>query len=87
MQTDLITKETIVNFQGLLSRFDKFAEIECVMQLENTYLPKIKDFTDKINELIESNIENKECIIRFDEAMSFKANKSAIMSIEHDLGK
>ena len=87
MQADLIKKETIVNFQALLSRFDAFAEIECVMKLEETYLPKIKYFTDKIDELIESNVENKECIIRFDEAMSFKANKSAIMSIEYDLGK
>jgi len=56
------------------------------MKLEETYLPKIKYFTDKIDELIESNIENKECILRFDEALCFKANVSAIMSIEHDLG-
>ena len=57
------------------------------MKLEETYLPKIKYFTDKIDELIESNIQNKECILRFDQDLSFKANKSAIMSIEHDLGK
>ena len=62
-------------------------EIECIVKLEETYLPKIKYFTDKIDELIESNIENKECILRFDKALCFKANVSAIMSIEHDLGK
>lgn len=70
-----------------MSRFNAFADIECVMLLEDKYLPKIKYFTDRIDDMIESNIQNKECIQRFDESMSFKANKSAIMTIEHDLGK
>ena len=44
-------------------------------------MPKIKEFCDKIDDLIESNIQNKECILRFDEDLSYKLNKSAITAI------
>ena len=66
MQKILDTKESKSNFDHLLWRFEVFREIECVGALENVYLPKIVKFANKIDELYASNLDIRDCIIKFD---------------------
>ena len=47
-------------------RLNSFAQIEHIDQLKNFFLPKIKAFSDKIDEFQVSNENVRECIVKFD---------------------
>lgn len=81
----LVTKESKENHNALLNRFNVFSEIESVGKLEHYYLPKLQEFMNQIAGLHESNAEVRESIIKFDELLSLKCNKSALMAFQHSL--
>ena len=70
--------ETQGNFKGLLTRFNVFSQIENIDMITTVFMPKIIDFTRKIDEFIDSHESMKECIRKFDETMSIKANRTKV---------
>ena len=72
-------------FKRLEQRFEKFADIETITKLEETYLPKMASFTDLVNKLEASHKTMRECIRKFDEDIAEKANKSALTLCREDL--
>ena len=77
--------ETIDKVQLIQKRLDSFAELEHIDQLKNVLLPKVKNFGLKIDDFFESNIEMRECIKKFDVALSMKANKEYLTIFEAHL--
>jgi hypothetical protein len=82
MKNDLATK---VKQTELEKRLDSFASIEHVKKLKDYFLPKIEAFSGKIDEFQEENMKVRECCIRFDEDLSFKANKNEFLVLKGKL--
>jgi len=61
---------------SLKEAFDKMSSIENIKTVTEVLLPRVKDFAAKVDDLLESNEEVRECIRRFDEDISIKANYS-----------
>ena len=59
----------------LNGRLDKFSDIEHMQYLKDELLPKVRFFTEKLKDFVESNEEVKEIIRKFDESISIKVNK------------
>ena len=85
VEEQLILKEDRVEFQKLLKRFNVFQEIESMGALEDYYLPKIDKFCCAIDAFEASNLEMRECIIKFDKDISQKLSKSQMASFQLDL--
>ena len=64
---------------ALKDRFEAFAEIENIRKLERIYLPKIAGFKNLVDELEASHDQMRQCIRRFDEDLSLKAGKDALL--------
>ena len=79
-EKELVLKEDKVEFQKLLKRFNVFQEIESMGALEDHYLPKIDKFCGAIDAFEASNLEMRECIIKFDKDISQKLSKSQMAS-------
>ena len=54
---------------------------------KNVYVPFIEKFIAKINELERSNKNVRECIIKFDQDISLKCNKSALQTFKFELNR
>lgn len=50
----------------MLERFEVFKDIESMGAIEEYFLPKIDKFCQNIDKFEESNLEMRECIIKFD---------------------
>ena len=57
-------------------RLDGFANIEHIDSLKNHFLPRIEKFSEEIDKFMSDNRAMRECIIKFDQDISIKANKS-----------
>ena len=63
MKESLLTKESKKNFEDLLNRFNVFSSIENIKYFKEVYVPKIKEFTDNIDNLYKDNEDVKNCIV------------------------
>ena len=63
MKESLQTKESKKNFEDLLNRFNVFSSIENIKYFKEVYVPKIKEFTDNIDNLYKDNEDVKNCIV------------------------
>jgi hypothetical protein len=71
----------------IFQRLDNFANIEHIKALKEFFIPKFEEFTGKIDEFMEENLRVRECIIRFDETICDKAQKSEIFTMRETLEK
>ena len=55
-----------------------FSQIENIDALGKVFMPKIIDFTERIEQFLASHESMKECIRKFDEDISIKANKTKV---------
>jgi len=62
----------------LVDRFDEFSSIENINELLLVMIPTVERFLYYITVLIASNEEVKECVRKFDEDISMKANYSQL---------
>ena len=69
------------DFDKLLARFEKFSDIEHMDQLKNTLMPKISRFSNLMDEFIKDNEMMRECVRKFDEDMTLKANKGELVTM------
>ena len=72
-------KENKTSFNSLLERFEIFSDMETIDELNNKFLPKINLLYNNIEDNNEKNRELNECIIKFDQNLSLKANKSLLV--------
>ena len=72
-------KENKTAFNDLLERFEIFSDMETIDELNNKFLPKINLLYNNIEDNNEKNRELNECIIKFDQNLSLKANKSLLV--------
>ena len=54
---------------------------------ETVYKPYIDHFIENIHQLEESNESVKECIVKFDQDLSLKCNKSAFQTFKFELAR
>lgn len=62
--------------RGINERLDGFANIEHIDQLKNKFMPRIEKFSVEIDKFMSDNESMRECILRFDQDIAMKANKS-----------
>lgn len=62
--------------RALIKRVDDFTALEHVDWLQNHLLPKIDRFSELIDSLKADNQHMRQCIRKFDQSISIKANKS-----------
>ena len=73
--------ETKATVSKISKRLDGFAAIEHIDALKHVFLPRIEDFTQKIDKFMNDNQDMRECVRRFDEDLSIKANKIDIVTM------
>tara|TARA_B110000285_G_scaffold232288_1_gene302997 strand:+ start:1048 stop:1317 length:270 start_codon:yes stop_codon:yes gene_type:complete len=66
-------------------RLNGFAAIEHIDHLKNYFLPKIALFSEQIDKFMFDNKNMRECIVRFDEDIAMKSNKSDILILKQEL--
>lgn len=66
-------------------RLNGFAAIEHIDHLKNYFLPKIAKFSEQIDKFMHDNKNMRECIIRFDEDIAMKSNKSELIILKKEL--
>ena len=69
-------------FLELEKRLDKFSNIEHIDELKNKLMPKIQHFSTLIDDFMKDNETMRECIRRFDEDLTLKANKGEILTMQ-----
>ena len=62
----------------MLSRFEKFAEVETIKKLETVYMPKIEKFINYIDHLEKELDDMRSIISQFDVNLSLKASKTVL---------
>lgn len=77
MKELIALKESKENFQELLERFNAFSGIESMHNYTTIYAPFIQGFITQVEELENSNKNVLDCILKFDQDLSLKCNKSA----------
>ena len=87
MKEQIKLKETIKNHESLLERFNEFASIENMDHYKNVYVPFIENFIGQIKDLETSNKNVRECIVKFDQDISLKCNKSALQTFKFELNR
>ena len=85
LKKQIATRAGVVEHNYLLKRFNVFSGVENIQNFKQVYLPKLESWEQKIEELLESNEEVRECIVKFDQDMSMKCNKSALVAFKHEL--
>ena len=75
------SKTSVEDYFKLEKRFDKFSNIEHIDTLKNTLMTKIERFSGLIDNFLSDNKTMRECIRRFDEDMSMKANKGELITM------
>ena len=78
----LTTKESITTVQEIKKRLDMITDMENIKELNDDFLPKIRQVILHINKMEQSNLEIRECIKQFDQGLSLKCNKSTIKQIQ-----
>ena len=78
-------KESKMNFNHLLDRFNIFSDVDTIQKLETYYLPKMKNFSLEIIGLLENNLEIKQVVQDFDAALCLKVNNSAFTHLQNAL--
>lgn len=73
------------NFDDLKERFEIFSQIETIKKLQEEFMPKIVEFADNIDCLMDDNQDVKVCVRNFDDRLSLKAEKSAMLCFKQDL--
>lgn len=71
----------------LKNRVDKFSSIEHINEIKTVLMPKLESFSNQIDEFMKDNQLMRECIRRFDEDLSMKANKGELITIRTSLEK
>ena len=61
----------------------EYARFEHIVELRADVLPKVDKFTNLLNIYTKDNQDMRECIEKFDETLSLKANKSDIVTMKH----
>jgi hypothetical protein len=79
------TFESKANFQNLKSRFDIFSSIETIREIREVFLPKIEGFLGHIDRMEESHKMMTSCILKFDEDLSLKYDKSSFLIFKKEL--
>ena len=79
------TKASKVEHTSLLNRFNIFSGVENIKHFREHYVPKLEAWEQQIEDLLESNMEVRECIVKFDQDLSMKCNKSALMAFKIEL--
>ena len=75
------SKSNVEDFLRLVKRFDKFSNIEHIDTLRKTLMPKIERFSSLIDNFMADNETMRECVRRFDEDLSMKANKGELLTM------
>lgn len=81
-QKNIVKEE---DFNKLVFRFNTFSDIENIDRLNKYLIPKLEKFSAKCDDLIESNIQMKECVQKFDETMSLKASKAELTILKKEI--
>ena len=63
-------------------RLNGFAAIEHIDHLKDYFLPKIAQFSEQIDKFMFDNKNMRECIVRFDEDIAMKSNKSDLIILK-----
>lgn len=79
------TFETKSNFQSLKERFDIFSSIETIKEIREVFLPKIQGFLGHIDRMEDSHQMMTSCILKFDEDLSLKYDKSQFLIFKKEL--
>ena len=64
-----------VEVSQVSTRLNQFCEFENMHAIETVFLPKMVKFCDNIDHFENDNAQVKECVRKFDEALSLKASK------------
>lgn len=62
-----------------------FEEIETIRVIREVFFPKMNQFIAKIDEYDLDHVRVRECVRRFDEDLSVKANRIDVISMESKL--
>ena len=71
-----------VSVTTVSKRMDEYADISHIKRLKEYYMPKIEEFAAMITQLLDSNAEVQNCILKFDQTICEKANKSEIFNYD-----
>ena len=63
-------------------RLDKFTDIEHINKLEKEFMPKIKKFAEKSDDLIEIVDQCRQTIRSFDEDICLKASRGDLLELK-----
>jgi len=69
----------------LQDRMDGYSDIEHIKRIKEFFLPKVANFSDMIDQLLDDNNKVKECIRGFDANICKKANKVELRVIREEL--
>ena len=84
MDNSLATKKVV---NAISQRMDGFADIEHIKYIKEVLLPRIEDFSGQVLDLLADNGRVKECIRKFDIAISIKASKQDLKTTKAELEK
>jgi hypothetical protein len=78
---------TKVKVSKIENRLNEFASIEHVKTLKEFLLPKIQDFSNKVDDFQAENLNVRECVIHMDQSLSLKSNKNDFTILSQNLRK
>jgi hypothetical protein len=78
-------KASKLDCDAINTRLNGFAAIEHIDQLKNHFLPKIEEFSALIDKYLFDNQNMRECIVRFDQDIAMKSNKSDLIILKNAL--
>ena len=79
---DLFARRQFVD--DLHERVEAFSQIEHIKAIKEIYLPKVQEFSDHVDEWQEDNEDIKDCVAKFDMALSLKASKAELQVQKED---
>ena len=78
-------KAIAADLAKLTERFKVFENVEHIQTLKEVFLPRIANFAKQVDQLEQSNIDQRVCIQEFDRALSLKLNKSVLPVLMEEL--
>jgi hypothetical protein len=73
--------ETKTEVKKLADRFNKFSAVEHLNKFQNETMPKIDKFSILIDKYLQESEDMKISIIKLDQVLSMKCNKSTINTL------
>lgn len=73
------------DFKELKTRFNLFSEIETISQIQEIYLPKVKDLSLKMDSLFAENENIREAMVEIDRDISQKATWSSLTILREEI--